>query len=772
MPHEKRRSLRARMITLVLIPSTALLLLWAAFTAVLVTDIRELRTTAALTEQVATPVITVIGELQRERRATMDSANGTERTAHRLRTTRQETTEAVEALRLRLRAFDEDDLPEQALNFQRSLNRLEAHRQRVDALSPGERTLEEAATAYTEIIESGLRVWDAQVERADSAQVPHLRSLTSLARTRELLNQQDAVLAHAVATNAFPAEAHAEFAAAAGAQRYTWGRVGAELNDQDSQHYLLLESYSALQSVYQLQESIISMPVRGENTVPVNATAWRGAAEAVDLRMRGVEEARTEQVVAFSHTQSAELRNSALLISVPALVAALASSAVAVGGTQRLGRRLQHLRVLTLEHAQVRLPEVTARLRAGGSVDVDAEVPELRVRVRDEIGRMAEAFNDAQRAAVAAAVEEAQVRAGVRAMFRNIARRTQSLVHRQLGLLDTLERGETDPEVLEALFRIDHFSTQLRRNAENLMLLSGDTPVRRGLGPVRLHEAVRAAASEIEDYARVRILALPAVALRGDVGTDTVRLLAELLENATSFSPPGTEVTVRGREDDRGRHVLEVEDRGLGMTDAQLDSANVLLADPPRFDLARMREDSHLGLFVVATIAARHDFEVTLRDSPHGGTRAVVSIPRRALAAPGDGPSPLQATGPHRRPVPGAGTADPAAEPRGVLTEVAAAPAPSEPQDRGAPAGEGAAGGAGDGAEDTYMGLPRRRRKHVAPPQEAPAAAQDTGGQRSLSDIRSMMSAFQSGTLRGRAESEELGEGGARGARPGERSEG
>ncbi|XKK39477.1 nitrate- and nitrite sensing domain-containing protein [Nocardiopsis sp. ARC36] len=365
MPHEKRRSLRARMITLVLIPSTALLLLWAAFTAVLVTDIRELRTTAALTEQVATPVITVIGELQRERRATMDSANGTERTAHRLRTTRQETTEAVEALRLRLRAFDEDDLPEQALNFQRSLNRLEAHRQRVDALSPGERTLEEAATAYTEIIESGLRVWDAQVERADSAQVPHLRSLTSLARTRELLNQQDAVLAHAVATNAFPAEAHAEFAAAAGAQRYTWGRVGAELNDQDSQHYILLESYSALQSVYQLQESIISMPIRGENTVPVNATAWRGAAEAVDLRMRGVEEARTEQVVAFSHTQSAELRNSALLISVPALVAALASSAVAVGGTQRLGRRLQHLRVLTLEHAQVRLPEVTARLRAG-----------------------------------------------------------------------------------------------------------------------------------------------------------------------------------------------------------------------------------------------------------------------------------------------------------------------------------------------------------------------------------------------------------------------
>ena len=786
MPHEKRRSLRARMITLVLIPSTALLVLWSAFTAVLVTDIRELRTTAALTEQVATPVITVIGGLQRERRATMDSANGTERTANRLEFTRQETSRAVETLHQRLHAFDEDDLPEQAMDFQRSLNRLEAHRQKVDGLSPAERTLEEASTAYTEIIESGLRVWDAQVERADSAQVPALRSLTTLVRTRELLNQQDAVLAHAVAVNAFPAEAHSQFAAAAGAQHYTWGRVGAELSDEDSQDYVLLESYSALQSVYQLQESIISMPIRGENTVPVNATAWRGAAEAVDLRMRGVEETQTEQVTAFSHTQSAELRNSVLLMSVPALVAALASSAVAVGGTQRLGRRLQHLRILTLEHARVRLPEVTARLRAGGSVDVDTEVPELRVQVRDEIGQMAEAFNDAQRAAVAAAVEEAQVRAGVRAMFRNIARRTQSLVHRQLGLLDTLERGETDPAVLEALFRIDHFSTQLRRNAENLMLLSGDDPVRRGLGPVGLHEAVRAAASEIEDYARVRIVGLPAVALRGDVGTDTVRLLAELLENATSFSPPGTEVTVRGRETAHGGHVLEVEDHGLGMTEAQLSSSNVMLADPPRFDLARMREDSNLGLFVVATIASRHGFEVTLQVSPHQGTRAVVVIPREALAVPEEAPPIPRTTGPQRRPVVvGPGSGAPAVDPAGVPAAPAEVPreprpataqrpdarAPAAPRPQEGPAnGDALPGGAED---DTYMGLPRRRRKHAAVPEEASAVrAQATGEQRSLSDIRSMMSAFQSGTLRGRAESEELDEGGARGARPGERSEG
>ncbi|WP_150239846.1 nitrate- and nitrite sensing domain-containing protein [Nocardiopsis quinghaiensis] len=786
MPHQKRRSLRARMITLVLIPSTVLLVLWSAFTVLLVNDIDELRTTAALTEQVGTPVVEAIGALQRERRATMDSARGSRSAAISLNHTRQQTDAAVETLRQNLEGFDGGDLPEQAVDFQKALNRLGAHRARVDVTFPSGLSLGNTAAVYTEIIEQGLRVWDAQVERADPAQVPHLRSLTSLMRTRELLNQQDTVLAHAVATNTFSSQAHAQFAAAAGAQHYTWDRVGAELSEEDGEEYVMLESYSVLQRIYQLQASIIAMPIRGTDTIPVNATAWQGAAEAVDARMRGVEQDQVDHVIAFSHTQSTELRNSVLLMSVPALVAALASSAVAVGGTQRLGRRLQDLRTATLEHARVRLPEVTARLRVGGSVDVDAEVPRLHVERSDEIGQVAEAFNDAQRAAVAAAVEEAQVRAGVRNMFRNIARRTQALVHRQLGLLDTLERGETDPKVLEALFRIDHFSTQLRRNAENLMLLSGDAPVRRGLGPVLLHEAVRAAASEIEDYTRVHMLALPQVALRGEVGSDAVRLLAELLENATSFSPPGTEVMVRGRAVEDGGYALEVEDRGLGMTETQLEAANVLLSDPPRFDLATMREDSQLGLFVVATIAARHGFEVTLRASASQGTRAVVIVPERLLVSKPQHPRAVEATGPHRR-------LDIAGASAGGTGTLSAPPTPDspEPSQDTVPAPEETArsGGEPSGAQgtttqvravedtqETYKGLPRRRRKNVAPAPAAPTARPEDegedGGQRPLSEIQSMMSAFQTGTLRARAGSGEWNEDGARDARPDESAKG
>lgn len=724
MPHQKRRSLRVRMITLVLIPSTALLVLWAA-----------------LTEQIGTPVVETIGALQRERRATMDAARGTRSTALRLAYARQQTNAATKTLTESLGLFDGDDLPVQVLDFHEALEGLGSHRAGVDSIPPSEITLEDNATAYTETIELGLRVWDAQIERADPRQVPHLRSLTSLMRTRELLNQQDAVLAHAVATHTFSAQAHARFAAAAGAHHYTWDRVGAELSEEDGQEYVRLESYSALQHIHRLQENIISTPVQGTGTVPVNATAWQGAAEAVNARMSSVEQGQIDKVIAFSHTQSTELRTNVLLISVPALVAALASTAIAVGGTHRLVRRLQDLRTSTLEHARLRLPAVTARLRAGEPVDLETEAPRLKVEHTDEIAQVAQAFNDAQRAAVATALEEAQVRAGVRNMFRNIARRTQTLVHRQLRLLDTLERNETDPTALEALFRIDHFSTQMRRNAENLMLLSGDPPPRQGVEPLRLHEVVRAAAGEIEDYARVRISVLPQVALRADVGTETVRLLAELLENAISFSPPDTQVTVEGRTPPDGGCVLHVHDQGLGMTADRRESANALLAHPPRFDLATMREDSPLGLFVVATIAERHGLRVSLHHQDPEGTLAVVTVPAHALASRGEPAHTTRDTAPHRSP---------------HLADTSSVSAGEHVHDGATPTDRSATTTTPPPAPEhedpeTYMGLPRRRRRPRPDPSPT-AAPLPTAEQRPLSQIQSMMSAFQAGTLRARAQ--------------------
>lgn len=755
MPHEKRRSLRARMITLVLVPSIALLAFWAVLTATLVGDIRDLRATATLTEEVGPPIVNVITQLQRERRTTMEAVSENAYAMRRLDTAREDTDQAVDRLSEVLRETPSSDLPDQLLTFQSSLERLGDHRSRLDSLSTEEPTMANSADPYTDVIEQGLRFWDSQVEAAEPEQVPHMRSLTSLVRTRELLNQQTATLAYAVANKSFDDDTHNRFTMAAGAQQYTWDRVGVELSEEDNEEYLLLDSFSSLQAVYTLQESIIRIPTHARGSAPTNAQSWWSASEAVDIRMRDVEETQIARIVEFSNDHSASLMRNVLITSLLALLVAAVSSAVAVGGAQRVVRRLQKLRTATLEHAQVRLPEVTARLRAGGSVDVDTEVPRLRVEQRDEIGQVTEAFNDAQRAAVAATVEEAQLRSGVRNMFRNIARRTQALVHRQLGLLDTLERGETDPKVLESLFRIDHFSTQMRRNAENLMLLSGDTPVRRGLEPVRLYEVVRAAASEIEDYTRVRISSVPDAALRGEVGANTVRLLAELLENATSFSPPGSPVTVSGAQQAGGGYLLQVEDRGLGMTEVQLERANALLADPPRFDLALVREDSQLGLFVVATIAARHRFGVTVRPSAFKGTCAVVVIPAEVVVV----------TEPQRRldGVKDSGTATRMRPPGPGKEEVPPSPAvvPSrddsfeEARARVSPAEESALRATsreeGELAE-TYKGLPRRRRKQTVAPPQSVESTEEAEAPRSLSEIRSMMSAFQSGTERGRAE--------------------
>ncbi|MDT0330240.1 sensor histidine kinase [Nocardiopsis lambiniae] len=712
MPPKKRRSLRARMITLVLTPSVVLLLVCSLFTFLLVDDIRDLRAEADLTRQVGTAVSLVIDTLQDERLATADSARDTERSDQALGTARDTTDTALVELREALAGFDADVLPDQALDLQRALDRLPAHRSAVDGLPPHQRDHLHSGGPYNDIVEQGLRFWDARVEHADPAQIPRLRSLTSLMRARELLSRQSTVFAHAVATDGFTPQAHNEFVAAAGAQRHTWDRIGAELSPEDARTYRLLESYDSLERVHDLQDEVIAAPAH--TRPPVNATAWRGAAEASDQRMRAVEQDQIDRIGEFNDARSSELTGGVLLIGLPVLIVALASAAFAITGAVRMGRRLHLLRRTTLEHARVQLPRLTARLRAGHDVEPE---PDAAPRTRhDEITDVADAFDDARRAAVTAALQEARLRAGVRAMFGTLARRTQSLVHRQLAVLDRLERDESDPDTLAALFRVDHFSARLRRNSENLMLLSGGSPVRRPRAPMRLYEVVRAAAGEIEDYTRVQPRDLPPVTLRGDVAADTARLSAELLENATAFSPPSTEVEVRASVDADGCRI-DVIDRGLGMGEAALEEANALLADPPRFDVAGLVEDSPLGLFVVATLAARHGLRVELAAGPGGhGVRATVHVPADAL------------TEPETLPVV---TPEPAIVPAAVAPEPAPAPsAAPEPE------------------SDHYKGLPRRRRRTVAP---APVPTTDDDADRSPERLRSMMSAFQAGTLRARA---------------------
>ena len=304
-----------------------------------------------------------------------------------------------------------------------------------------------------------------------------------------------------------------------------------------------------------------------------------------------------------------------------------------------INRRLTALRRSALTLAEEQLPAVVSRLRRGESVDVAAEAPPLRVG-SDEIGQVGQAIDTVRQTAIRSAVDEARLRQGVNDMFRNLARRSQSLLQRQLTVLDGMERKATDPDVLEDLFKMDHLTTRMRRHAEGLIILSGAPPGRGWSAPVKLIDVMRGAISEVEDYARVTVSTQSRAALSGSAVTDVIHLLAELIENATTLSPPFTQVRVSGEAVASG-FAIEIEDRGLGMTPQRMAELNERLARPPEINPTNTEQ---LGLFVVGQLARRHGISVTLRQSPYGGTTAVALIPDRLIED--EGPTAITAGGP------------------------------------------------------------------------------------------------------------------------------
>ncbi|PKV82027.1 HAMP domain-containing protein [Nocardia fluminea] len=321
-------------------------------------------------------------------------------------------------------------------------------------------------------------------------------------------------------------------------------------------------------------------------------------------------------------TNSLYAGSAMILVSVLALLVALTMANQVVGRMKRLQRH-------TLEMADNRLPDIMRRLRAGEQVDPDREIagPDFGT---DEFGQVASAFGRAQLAAVSAAVAEAKTRAGVNAVFLNIAHRSQVVVHRQLTLLDEAERNEENPAHLDMLFQLDHLATRARRNAENLIILGGARPGRRWRNPVPLIDVVRGAVGESLDYTRIRTGRLPEVHISGNAVADLIHALAELLDNATGFSPPQSDVSVTGAIVGRGV-VVEIEDQGLGMSEAEFGEHNALLGDPPDFSVAALTDDIRLGVFVVAKLAAKHGISVRLRESAYGGVQAVLLIPAQLV---------------------------------------------------------------------------------------------------------------------------------------------
>jgi signal transduction histidine kinase len=493
-----------------------------------------------------------------------------------------------------------------------------------------------ALIAYTNIIADQDTVFEAEANSiTDASADTQGLGLISAVNAREDVSEQDAVLAGALASGSLTGADRVAFSQAAGRQQddtLLFSRLlsADELNTYNSvmsaQAPKTLQNYlTEVQQAVASGVSLRDMTAKGlsSSTWQVLTGTWQKANynAATDAANDVL---NVDQGLAVSAKQrvweTAAIGAAGLIITL----------IVTILLARSINRRLTRLRRSALTLAEEQLPAVVARLRRGESVDVAAEAPPLRAG-GDEIGQVGQAIDAVRQTAIRAAVDEAQLRQGVNDVFRNLARRNQSLLQRQLTVLDSMERRATDPDVLEDLFKMDHLTTRMRRHAEGLIILSGAAPGRGWSAPVKLVDVMRGAVAEIEDYARVVVSTQSKAALGGSAVTDVIHLLAELIENATTLSPPFTQVRVAGESVANG-FAIEIEDRGLGMTPQRMAELNERLANPPDINPANTEQ---LGLFVVGQLARRHGISVTLRPSPYGGVTAVTLIPERLIVQEG-----------------------------------------------------------------------------------------------------------------------------------------
>ena len=291
-------------------------------------------------------------------------------------------------------------------------------------------------------------------------------------------------------------------------------------------------------------------------------------------------------------------------------------------------RPLRQLRGSALDIADNHLPEIVRRLRDAEPTDEAVRIQPIELKTQDEVGQVARAFDRVHFEAVRLATEQARMRSNVNAIFTNLSRRSESLVLRQLQLIDDLENSEQNPTQLASLFQLDHLATRMRRNNENLLVLAGEEQGRRWNQPVSLIDLVRAATAEVEQYERVVLYELPDVAVAGHAATDVVHLVAELIENATAYSAPETQVLIGARTLAAGDVVLDIADAGIGIRPEELDRINRRLAEPPVLDVAISRR---MGLFVVGRLAGKYGIQVRLTSSGPTGLNALVRIPPSLL---------------------------------------------------------------------------------------------------------------------------------------------
>ncbi|MGW1061455.1 nitrate- and nitrite sensing domain-containing protein [Micromonospora rubida] len=708
-------NLRTKVVALLV----SLVALWAFAAWVTVRDGFNLLGVQTLNESVSEPSETLVLQLQRERRTSLaylgrpDDAGRETLGAERRRTDELAVAFRESASDWRTAVAASDTLEQRLDVAYGQLSRLGQARAEVDNRSADRSS---TFTAYGSVVRSIFDVYTALGLLDDEQVAEDTTALIELNRARELLSQEDALLTGVLAAGRVTEVERAQVAQIIGAQRFSADLAVSRLPAADRQRYAAMVGGTAFEKLRALEDSTL----QGRGSAPrlgFEAAEWDEAVAPALARWSEVVVEGGDDVVDRATPVAVMVVIRLVLATGLGLLAVVASIIVSITTAKALLRQLERLREAAFTLANDQLPSVVERLGHGEEVDVAKEAPPLEFG-DDEVGQVGKAFNVVQETALRTAVEQAELRRNVREVFLSLARRTQALVHRQLTLLDAMERREHDAEELEDLFRVDHLATRMRRNAENLIVLSGSTPGRAWRRNVPMVDVVRGAVAEVEDYTRVNVLPLGAVSLAGRAVGDVIHLLAELIENGLSFSPPHTTVEVRGQMVANG-FVLEIEDRGLGMSDDDLAAANDRIVDRSELNLANA---ARLGLYVVSRLTERHGVRVQLKESAYGGTTAVVLIPPDMVADPGG-----DADAPERPGLPGTSApvavAPPPARPAAHPTARQAGPvAVAEPVTAPVAPPTPEAGGADGGAA-----LPTRARQRTAPGAPDAPAGEGTG---------------------------------------------
>lgn len=660
-------SLRTALLVLAVVPGVALAALWAVTSGQTLLDFQRQAAQGLLAEQAGQPSNIVYYNLQEERRLSAESLARPDASRAALKKQRALTDEAI-AVFQSLSDVNADDAPSEVRDAvaraREAMNQLPAQRTLVD--EGGGKQQRVVYAYYTDLIATDLKLF-AALSHVDNGEVTQLsQPLVDLFWAKEMISRSDAILARGWPSGKLSTEDLQEVREAVAGQSFQAAtKVVPYLPEDERARWQQLTEGSAWAAKTKIEKQLLG-PVAADRSGSVALDAdektWREAMDGVTPELVGLLETRTEAVVATGKDSVMSLLLKMVLTSVIGLLAVV----VVVWTTWRLTRNLRR-RVLGLqeraEELEKALPDVVERLSRGEKIDVEAEARAIDAPADggDELTRLGSALNQARTSALTAAVRQADQHRGFERLLQRIARRTQQLIGQQLKKLDELERKHEDPEVLDGLFDLDHLTARLRRYEENLVILSGGSPHRRWRKPVPLLDVMRSAQGEVQDYRRV-VLDLDGAPWLSERAVGPVsHVLAELIENALSFSRPPSPVEVRAAKVSRGL-AIEVEDRGLGMDEEQLAEANELMSRPPRMDVLAHSEDIRLGLHVIARLADQYGLRVEFRPSAFGGTRVVVLVPDE-LTVPGPHSGPVAVPGP-------AASAPPAPEHR---------PAPAEP---------------------------------------------------------------------------------------------